>query len=271
MTESAISAPRGIQPSPLSRGLLSADGYGPLILRWVALALILLLAEALVTSGRVSALFLAAPSSVAQAFWALLPTQLVRLTVVTLLETAAAMVLAGALGVVAGYSLWRFRALGVAYETLLAAVFASPIVLLYPITLVFFGRTSFAVIAMATVVAIIPIVLGTRQALATVNSALVRYGRTLQMSEREIFREILMPAAAPGVFTGLRLGLIYMLKAILAMEFIVNIGGVGSLVAAAYDFLRMPDLYAGIVSVIGLSVLFMLLLARGERYVRYGT
>lgn len=271
MSEAAISAPPGIQPSPLSRRLLGTDAYGPLLARLALLALILLAVEVLVSSGRISALFLATPSSVAERFWALLPTQLIRLTAITLLETAAAMVLAGMLGVAFGYLLWRFRSLGTAYETPLAAIFASPIVLLYPIALVFFGRSSSAVVAMATMVAIIPIILGTRQALATVNSALIRYGRTLQMSEREIFREILMPAAAPGMFTGLRLGLIYMLKVILAMEFIVNIGGLGSQVATAYDFLRMPDLYAGIVSVIGLSVLFMGLLARGERYVRYGT
>jgi NitT/TauT family transport system permease protein len=90
------------------------------------------------------------------------------------------------------------------------------------------------------------------------------------MTARGIFWEILLPAAAPGIFTGLRLGLGYIFKATLLMEFIVNIGGLGRRAAIAYDLLDIPRLYASIFAVMLLSVVFVAGLNLAERTLRRG-
>src|SRR5207237_778545 len=77
-----------------------------------------------------------------------------------------------------------------------------------------------------------------------------RVGRSMRLSDQRIFRAILLPAAAPGIFSGLQLGLGYMFKAVLAMEFIVNIGGLGKVVAESYDLLDMQEMYAGITAAV---------------------
>ena len=75
---------------------------------------------------------------------------------VTLGMTGAAAALAVAVGVPLGYLLYRHRTLGEAYEGWLAAAFAAPLVLLYPLFLVIFGRTYLTLIIMGFIPGAIP-------------------------------------------------------------------------------------------------------------------
>src|SRR3990172_10348144 len=93
-----------------------------------------------------------------------------------------------------------------------AALFASPLVLLYPIFLVVFGRTPAAIITLSAVFGLIPIAINTRSAFQHVSPVLVRVGSSMNLSRRQMFRHILIPAAAPTLFSGFRLGLTYILK-----------------------------------------------------------
>jgi NitT/TauT family transport system permease protein len=232
--------------------------------QFVVVVLALGLLEGLVRSRVLSELFVAAPSATFGAFGRNFWKQMLPAAATTLAEIAAALGLAVIFGLAAGYVLWRFNDLGQAYEVLLSALFAAPTLLLYPIALVFFGRTPLAVVVLAATVGVIPIVLNTRSALLRVNPVMIRVGRSMRLSDERIFRAILLPAAAPGIFSGLQLGLGYMFKAVLAMEFIVNIGGLGKLVAESYDLLDMKEMYAGITAVVVVAILYVSCLNRVE-------
>jgi ABC-type nitrate/sulfonate/bicarbonate transport system permease component len=92
-------------------------------------------------------------------------------------------------------------------------------------------------------------------------------GLTLHLTRWQLFRYVLLPAAAPTIFTGLRMGFIYMLLSIIAMEFVVALGGIGNLVSGAYFRLDTEELYVGVALVIFFSVLFFRLLLRGQKLV----
>ncbi|MBA3523410.1 MAG: ABC transporter permease subunit [Geodermatophilaceae bacterium] len=141
-----------------------------------------------------------------------------RLVAVTLGEVLVAFTIAAVTGVLLGFVLWRFRSLGEAFEPLVAALFSSPIVLLYPIFLVIFGRNPVAIVALGVLFAVLPTILFTKQALAAVSRTLLNVGRSLNMSSWKMFRHIMMPAAAPTIFTGLRIALTYVLIVVVAME-----------------------------------------------------
>jgi len=221
--------------------------------------------EGLVRSSILSELFVAPPSATFQAFGSTFLKGILPAAGTTLAEIAVSLALAITFGLAAGYVLWRFSELGQAYEVMLGALFAAPTLLLYPIALVFFGRTPTAVVVLAASVGVIPVILNTRSALLRVNPVLIRVGRSMRLPDQRIFRSILLPAAAPGIFSGLQLGLGYMFKAVLAMEFIVNIGGLGRLVAEAYDLLDTKEMYAGIMAVVLVAVLYVSFLTRMER------
>ncbi|MGH3147846.1 MAG: ABC transporter permease, partial [Rubrobacter sp.] len=164
----------------MSEGRFRRRGF-PAPPLWLARTLVVLvflaLLEASVRGGLISAFFVPPPSEfLAQVVRDLFDRQFLAYAGITLYETAAAFLLASVVGVGLGFLLWRIKLLGEAYDPLVAGLFSSPIVLLYPIFLVLFGRTPLAIIALASVFGVLPIILFTRQALASVSPTLLRLG-----------------------------------------------------------------------------------------------
>lgn len=239
---------------------------------WLARMLVvvafLALLEAAVRMELINPFFVPPPSEfLVQMARDLFDARFLVLAGITLYETAVAFLLAASAGVAFGFILWRVKLLGKAYDPLVAALFSSPIVLLYPIFLVFFGRTPLAIIALASLFAVLPIILFTRQALAGVSPTLLKVGASMNLSAWENFRHILLPAAAPTIFTGLRIGLTYILIVVVAMEFILQIGGLGHLVAQSALLFRANELYSAVTLVVLISAAFIYLIYRAERLV----
>ena len=187
---------------------------------------------------------------------------------VTMGMTAAATGLALTVGVPFGYFLYRNAKYGIAYEGWLAAAFAAPTVLLYPLFLVLFGRTYMTLIVMGFIPGSIPIIIQTRQGLLGVSRTLVNVGRSFNLSERELFWKIQLPAAVPTIFTGIRIGVMYTLVNIVAIEYLIDFGGLGRIVSEMYFRFDTPGTYASIVSVVFVSMLFYWGFGRIEKWLR---
>ena len=239
------------------------------ICRAAAIVSFLLLVEASVARGWISPLFVSRPSNTIITLWQmLLDASVFRIAGTTIYMVLITFVCGAALGLPLGYLLWHHSLLGRACEPLLAGLFASPLILLYPVFLVAFGRTLNAIMAQALLVGIIPIILGTHHALRQVNSTFIDLGLIFHLSRWQFFRHILLPASAPMIFTGLRLGFVYMLLSVIAMEYVVALGGIGNLISNAYFRLDTDELYAGVFMVIFLSVVFFRVLLHGQRWLR---
>ena len=227
------------------------------------------LIEAAVRLRWIDPFFLVSPLQALEVLWSQLTTgNAFFLMLVTLYEIAAALLISTVVGLFAGFVLWRYGLIGASYETLLAALFSSPIILAYPIFLVSFGRTSAAVIALSSIFGLIPIIMNTKSAFQHVNPVLLEVGASMNLSRRQMFRHILLPAVAPTIFSGFRLGLTYILKSVLGLEYVVQIGGVGMWLSDAAFRFEVGEVYAGLVGTILLSVMFLYVINRAEVLVR---
>jgi NitT/TauT family transport system permease protein len=227
------------------------------------------IAESAVRLGWISTFFLAAPTRAAIVLWEqLVHGNALWLTGITLFEIAACLVIATVFGVLAGFLLWRYQLIGTSYETLLAALFSSPVILAYPIFLVTFGRTSAAVIALSSIFGLIPIIINTKSAFQNVNPILLQVGASMNLSRKQMFRHILMPAVAPAIFSGFRLALTYILKSVLGLEYVAQVGGVGMWLSDAAFKFDVEEVYAGLFGTILLSILFLYLINRMEILIR---
>jgi NitT/TauT family transport system permease protein len=251
-------------------------GTGVLGLRlppWAAglagLAIVCAVLEGLIVAGALPALTLPRPTAVAAAVVRLVvEEELLAALRATLLTALVAVGCAIAIGLPAGYWLYRHVSFGLAYRNWLGALFAAPTVLLYPLVLVLFGRSYASIAVMGFVTGIIPIVLAAREGLAGVSPTLVRVGRAFNVSRAQEFWKILLPAGAPMIFSGIRLGTIYTLVNVIGVEFLVNFGGLGYLVSDMYDRFDFPGMYAGILFVILVSGSMLALLKRVEARLR---
>ena len=241
------------------------------LLLWRVLAILvgLLFLEAAVRTRWINPFFLASPAQAAEVLWAqVVSGKVVTMTLVTLYEIGTGLIASTLVGLMVGFLLWRYRLLGQSYEMLLAALFASPIILVYPIFLVVFGRTSAAIIALSAIFGLIPIAINTKSAFAHINPVLVRVGTSMNLSRRQMFRHILIPAAAPTVFSGFRLGLTYILKSVIGLEYIVQVGGIGMWVSdSAYRF-DIGEVYAGLLGTVLLSIGFLYVINRTEGWIQ---
>jgi ABC-type nitrate/sulfonate/bicarbonate transport system permease component len=225
--------------------------------------------QAAVAAGLVSPLVIPLPSRVVLAVGKLWTAENLPLAfAITLAEAVAATAIAAAVAIPAGYVMWRFAVLGDAYGSWLAALFSAPTVLLYPLFLVLFGRSYTTVVVMGALTAAIPVALHTLDGLRGVSRTLENVGRSFNASGSQIFWKIQFPAAAPTIFVGLRLGLIYGLVSVIGIEFLVVYGGLGRIVSDMYDNYKFPEMYAAIAFIIVVAFVLFWVLQRGESAVR---
>ena len=162
----------------------------------------------------------------------------------------------------------RGRVLRLATETWVAALAAAPIVLMYPLFLVIFGRSATTIVMIGFVAGLPPVILKTIEGLQGTRRVLIDVGRTFRLTDAQLFRKILLPAALPTIFVGLRLGLIFALINIVGVEFLINFGGLGQLINELAERYDLPGTYAAILFVVLVSVLFFVLAERIERWLR---
>jgi ABC-type nitrate/sulfonate/bicarbonate transport system permease component len=186
----------------------------------------------------------------------------------TVQEILWASLLLAAVGISLGALLYRFRILRLACETWVAALAAAPIVLMYPLFLVIFGRSATTIVMIGFVAGLAPVILKTVEGLSGTRRVLIDVGRSFKLSPRQQFWKILLPAALPSVFVGLKLGLIFAMINIVGVEFLINFGGLGQLINELAERYDLPGTYGAICFVILASIVFFDVVERLERWLR---
>jgi NitT/TauT family transport system permease protein len=140
---------------------------------------------------------------------------------------AVAIVIAVSLGMATGLILGFSRLAGQVFEPMLVALYSVPKVTLYPILLLTFGLGISAKIAFGALHGFIPIALFTINAVRNVRPILIKAGRTLNYGSGEMVWRILIPAALPEIFSGIRIGLSLTLIGTLLGEMFASQRGLG--------------------------------------------
>lgn len=241
----------------------------PAVLGIGGLLAFLAAAELLIRYGFINRFIVPLPSQVLAA----VPTVVIEENVPSrFLLTAGEGLVAGILltvvGIALGILLYRSPLLRAATETWVAALAAAPVVLMYPLFLVIFGRSAWTIIMIGFVAGLPPVILKTIEGFATTRVVLLNVGRSFKLSPAQQFTKILFPAALPTIFTGLRLGLIFALINIVAVEFLINFGGLGQLINDLAERYDLPATYVAIGFVILVSVVFFDITGRIERWLR---
>jgi NitT/TauT family transport system permease protein len=228
--------------------------------------------EGLIRSGLISEFVLPPPSAISMSLYRVVVEEdLLSRFVMTTGEALGAGLLITLVGIPGGVLLHRSPTLRAACETWVAAFAAAPLVLAYPLFLVIFGRSTTTIMMMGFLAGLAPVMLKTIEGLAAVRPVLLDVGRSHRLSQSQQFWKIAFPAAAPTIFTGLRLGLIFVLINVVGVEFLINFGGLGQLINDLAERYDLPGTYAAVAFVILVSVVFFATLERVERWLRPGS
>ena len=105
--------------------------------------------------------------------------------------------------------------------------------------------------------AFFPIWGNTMFGVANVRTAYIESAKVLGASQRDIFFHVLMPAAGPNIFNGLRSGLIAAWACLVAAEMLPgSMSGLGYLITHAYELSRMDLVIVGIICIGLIGALF---------------
>jgi ABC-type nitrate/sulfonate/bicarbonate transport system permease component len=231
----------------------------------------LVLIEHLVAAGLVNPFIVPLPSEIVRSFGRIVAEeQVFSRFLLTCTEALAASVLLSVTGIALGVLLHRAELLRIATETWVAAMASAPLVLMYPLFLVIFGRSAWTIIMIGYVAALPPVILKTLEGLSGTRAVLVNVGRSFNLTPSQLYWKILFPAALPSIFVGVRLGMIFALINIVGVEFLINFGGLGQLVNELSERYDLPGTFAAICFVILVSVAFFVATERIERWLRPG-
>jgi len=131
-----------------------------------------------------------------------------------------------------------------AVAPVLASWYAVPFFVFYPLLVALFGLNSLPLIAIGAVIATPAMMLSTLAGLDRVPRVLRKVARVHGMGRLEEVRRIVLPSAAPHLFTGLKLAFAYSFIGVIAGEFILSGSGLGHGVAYAYESFENRKMYA---------------------------
>jgi len=243
--------------------------YVPTLLGLASIVIFVALIEHLIRIGLINRYIVPLPTDIMAAFpRVVLEENVLQRFLLTAAEAFSASILVTLVGVAGGVLLHRYRLLRLATETWVAAVAAAPLVLMYPLYLVIFGRSALTIVMMGFTAGLAPVILKTLEGLSATRRVLINVGRSFNLSPSQQFWKILFPAALPTIFVGLRLGLIFALINIVGVEFLINFGGLGQLINELAERYDMPGTYAAICFVILVSICVFMIMERLERWLR---
>lgn len=175
---------------------------------------------------------------------------------VTGLEILASFALATTSGLLIGFALGTWKLLRDTYEPILAALYAVPSVVWYPLLLLFLGLDVASKVAFAYILSFFPIVLMTTQGVAHVDEVLVKAARSMGANRFTIFYKVIIPAALPIILSGVRTGLALCVTGVIVGEMLGGIRGLGVLIASAATLFQTAHylVYVIIVIIIALAV-----------------
>jgi NitT/TauT family transport system permease protein len=229
----------------------------------------LLLIEFLIRAGIINRYVAPPPSEVIASLYRIVAEEhVLRRFAFTAGECLSAGVLLTVFGVAGGVLMHRFKLLQKACETWVASVAATPLVIMYPLFLVVFGRNALTIVMMGFISGLPPAILKTIEGISATRKVLVDVGRSFNLTRGQQFWKILLPASLPTIFVGVRLGLIFALINIVGTEYLINYGGLGSLITDLAERYDLGGTYAAICFVILVSVVFFVALEWIERWLR---
>jgi NitT/TauT family transport system permease protein/taurine transport system permease protein len=184
---------------------------------------------------------------------------------VTFQEIFVAYLIAALLGILLGLFLGGIPYLGDVFESVIVSISAVPIVILYPFSVLFFGIGSGSKIAFATLSGFFPIVINTTEGVRHIHPEFIRAARSMGAGPYQLFLKVIFPAALPTMLSGLRIGMVFVLLAVIGGEFISAKAGIGYKIAQASDMLDTPALFSYIFIVLMIATLINSVLSQVER------
>lgn len=183
-------------------------------------------------------------------------------------ETLQPLVVGVAISAVLGIGIGLWVGLSSFFDWLFSPIFivmqAAPLAALIPLLVLAYGIGLTSKVLVVCIMAMPVIVLNTSGAVRNTPASIKEMGKSFMATDLSIILKIIIPAASPVIFAGLRLGVSAGFIGAILAELKITPTGVGDIITYSRSIADYPSMYAAIFSIILLAVLFLNLLERIE-------
>ncbi len=175
------------------------------------------------------------------------------------------------IGASSGFILGTWMGLFKTTEKIVAPFFHAirnvPVVGWIPLFIIWFGFGETSQVVFIAVGAFYPVVLNTFQGIKGVRVEFIEVGQVFAFKRLKLFYKIILPAALPTVFTGIRFSLSISWMLVVASElFGVSTGGIGNMMSDAREFFHIEIVVMGVLAIGGVGFVMNQILAFIEDY-----
>jgi NitT/TauT family transport system permease protein len=194
------------------------------------------------------------PSEMATALYSLLASGAINADIErTLGVIAIVIVVSVVLGFALGLTIHALPRLRDALDPFFATYYAVPIFIFYPVLIAIFGLSPIPIVLIGVATAVVAMIIATLNGLDRVPGVFTKVARVHRLGPLATAMTLQLPAAAPYLFTGVKLSVSYGFIAVIAAEFILSPAGLGRDISDAYTDFNNRRMYA--------LILFLLVIA----------
>ena len=206
------------------------------------------------------------------AFWVLLVEGTM---FVAYAETLKPLVVGVLISAILGISIGMAIGLSRKFDWLVSPIFVvmqtAPLAALIPLLVMVYGIGLTSKVFVVCIMAMPVIVLNTSGAVRNTPASMIEMGQAFLGTRLDIILKIILPAASPIIFAGLRLGVSAGFIGAILAELKITPTGVGDIITYSRSIADYPSMYAAIFSIILLAVIFLNVLERIENFLFKGT
>ncbi|PTM38692.1 nitrate ABC transporter permease [Bosea sp. 124] len=147
------------------------------------------------------------------------------------------------LGALVGQSVWAMRGLDPVFQVLRTV----PPLAWLPLSLAAFRDSQPSAIFVIFITAIWPVIINTAVGIRNIPQDYRNVAQVLRLNQIEFFFKIMVPSAAPYIFTGLRIGVGLSWLAIVAAEMLTGGVGIGFFIWDAWNSSRLSDIIVALI------------------------
>ena len=157
-------------------------------------------------------------------------------------------------GVVIGMAMgWRPR-VGYALDPLMTMFYASPLVALAPLVVIFFGVGVAGKAILIFLLSVFPFIFNTAAGVRSVDRLLINVVRSLGGTEKDLYLKVLIPSVLPYIIAGARIAIGRALVGVLVAEFFAASEGIGYAIARFGDLFALDRMFACILVIMAIAV-----------------
>jgi NitT/TauT family transport system permease protein len=159
----------------------------------------------------------------------------------------------------------RFQRVDWALDLPINALYATPMVALVPLLVLWFGIYMQAKVIVVFLFAVFPILINTYQAVRECDKNMLEVARSFRSTEWQMWKDVLLPFAVPYIAAGIRLAIGRGLVGMVIAEFYTTISGLGFMISRYANVFETDKTFVPIILLMFLGVTLTTLLKRVER------